>query len=629
MSSDVSSRHHLLRRQVARLLRDEPVTPALALFLESVDAAYHQADEDRRLLERSLELTSAELLEQNAMLSRSLASEKERHTRTVRLHDALAHFATVLAEGLDLVPCMSRICGEVVEVLEVERASVWRFDEESAVMHCLALASRSGTGPSVSSLAIDRHPGYRTAMQSSRVIAIPDMAAFPEMQEVARAVGLGDNTAGLTAPCRIAGHLVGVVHIAYTDGPRDWTADEKLFAVSVADCVSLVLENARRRREEELRVALEADLRQRQRMDSIGMLAGGIAHDFNNLLVPIVGNAELVLETIDPDHPDHELIDEIRQAGYSARDLVGQLLAFSRKQVLQLRTVDLGDEARKVARLLHRALPESVALELDLASELAVSADPGQLQQVIINLVVNAKDAMPAGGTIRMIGRRAGSPLPHVSLVIEDTGTGMSEATLAKVFEPFFTTKELGRGTGLGLSTAYGIVEQHGGTLSATSEVGRGSRFEVTLPCADAISSSQPKRARRITSRQREAVLLVEDEPMVLGVSKRLLASAGFRVIAASGPEEAIALAARHPEIELVVTDVVMPVMNGVQMFEQLAKVLPGAGVLYLSGYDNEVLAPQGVLAEDVELLRKPFTPSDLIAAVNRRLERTRAARRG
>jgi len=204
----------------------------------------------------------------------------------------------------------------------------------------------------------------------------------------------------------------------------------------------------------------------------------------------------------------------------------------------------------------------------------------------------------------------------------------MDEATLAKVFEPFFTTKALGRGTGLGLSTSYGIVEQHGGSLSATSTPGHGSRFEISLPCADkpAVEKARPKRP---TARQREAVLLVEDEPVVLGVSKRLLAGAGFRVIPAGGPEEALALAAKHPEIELVITDVVMPNMNGVQLFEKLAAMIPAAGVLYMSGYDNEVLAPQGVLAEGIELLHKPFSGPDLIEAVKRVLEQVRFRRRG
>ncbi|MBA2543549.1 MAG: response regulator [Deltaproteobacteria bacterium] len=616
----MSERHHLLRRQIARLIRDEPVSPTFVQFLDAVDRTYHQSDEDRRLLERSLELMSEEMLEQNAALSRSLIAEKEVHTRTVRLHDALTHLATILAEGNDLVTSMTRICGVVVEALDVERASVWRLDDDTTSMQCLTMFARSGHPPLDSNVvAIDCHPAYLTALRTARVVAV-DIDSQPELAAVGP-VSLIDITAGLMVPCRIAGQPVGVVHIAVIAGPRDWTAEEKLFAASVADCVSLALESERRRREEDLRIGLEADLRQRQRMDSIGMLAGGIAHDFNNLLVPILGNAEMVLESIEPNHPDRDLIDEIRQAGMSARDLVGQLLAFSRKQVLQLRTVDIADEARTVARLLIRALPEHVELQLDLVGALSVRADPGQLQQVILNLVVNAKDAMPAGGTIRMIGRRVELPGPHISLVIEDTGTGMDEATLAKVFEPFFTTKELGRGTGLGLSTAYGIVEQHGGTLTATSQLGRGTRFELMLPCAVAASAAQPERAKRPKPGQQESILLVEDEPMVLGVSKRLLVSAGFRVIAAGGPEEAIALASKHPEIELVVTDVMMPGMNGVQMFDEISKLLPGAGVLYMSGYDNEVLAPQGVLADGVDLVRKPFSSADLIGAIARRLE--------
>jgi len=255
---------------------------------------------------------------------------------------------------------------------------------------------------------------------------------------------------------------------------------------------------------------------------------------------------------------------------------------------------------------------------------LLVRADPGQLHQVIINLAVNARDAMPGGGRISVIGRRT---TRHVTLVVEDTGTGMDEATLTKVFEPFFTTKSLGRGTGLGLSTAYGIVEQHGGSLTAFSSPGRGSRFEITLP-ASAPAATMTPRSRRLSIGQREIILLVEDEPIVLAVGRRLLAAAGFTVLPAGGPDEAIAIATSHPEIELVVTDVMMPVMNGVELFSRLASVLPDAGVLYVSGYDSEVLAPQGVLVDGVEFLRKPFSSVELLAAVKRALEQVRVRQR-
>jgi CheY-like chemotaxis protein len=326
------------------------------------------------------------------------------------------------------------------------------------------------------------------------------------------------------------------------------------------------------------------------------MLAGGIAHDFNNLLVAILGNTELMLELMSSDDNDRELVEEIRAAGDSARELVAQLLAFSRKQVLHLRDVDLAEEARKVLRLVNRALPENVSVEVDIDGALPVRADPSQLQQVILNLVVNATDAMPHGGKVSVIGRRAGTAeAPTVVLAIVDTGTGMNEATLSKVFEPFFTTKELGRGTGLGLSTAYGIVEQHGGTLVATSVLGHGSRFEITLPrTLTTTATASSGRIRRPTAREREAVLVVEDEPMVLAVVKRLLVAEGYRVLGAGGPEEALLIAARHPEIELVVTDVIMPVMNGKTMVDRSCRCAEH-GALYMSGYDNEVLAPQGV----------------------------------
>ncbi len=609
------------------------MSPAIERLLEAVDAAYHQADEDRHLLERSLELTSEELLTQNQVLTRALEAEQTRRSKVVRLHDALARLAMLLAEGLDLEKSMSRICVEVVEVLDVDRASVWRFDQRTARMHCLTSFDRTGQGLRVAEVALGAAgassvPEYISALGASRVIVFDDLKDSAIWKLVA-GLAHGEVTSGMVAPCRIAGHVIGVVHIdcghGHGLGRGTWSADEQLFAASVADCVSLTLESHLRRREEELRAKLEGDLQQRQRMDSVGMLAGGIAHDFNNLLVPIIGNTDLILDTA-ADFPDRELVEEIRQAGNSARDLVAQLLAFSRKQVLHLRDVDLAEETRKVLRLLMRALPENVTVELDLGGALSVRADPSQMQQVILNLVINAKDAMPHGGKIRVVGRRVepGKLGPAlIVLAIEDSGTGMSDATLQKVFEPFFTTKELGRGTGLGLSTAYGIVEQHGGTLTATSELGHGSRFVITLPStAGERATTSSGRTRPASAQQREMVLLVEDEPMVLAVVKRLLVAEGFRVLAAGGPEEALLLAARHPEIELVVTDIIMPVMNGKTMVDQITQLLPGVGALYMSGYDNEVLAPQGVAIDDIELVRKPFSGSELLAAVKRSLER-------
>jgi nitrogen-specific signal transduction histidine kinase/CheY-like chemotaxis protein len=415
-----------------------------------------------------------------------------------------------------------------------------------------------------------------------------------------------------------------MVTIGHAGPPRPWSPEDEQFVASVADCVSLVLESHRRRQAEELRARIEADLRQTQRMDSIGMVAGGIAHDFNNLLVPILGNADIALEMVERGPVDPELLVDIRDAAMSARELVAQLLAFSRKQVLHFKVLDLNDEVRKLGRLITCALPENITLRLALCNRaLPLRADAGQLQQVLLNLVVNARDAMPDGGSIRIAsGTVADGGVDHVVLSIEDDGCGMDDETRARVFEPFYTTKALGRGTGLGLSTVYGIVQQHGGTISVTSDVGRGTRFEVRLPasntaCVDVTTGSIPRYTGALGG---ETILVVEDEPMVRGVVRRLLSGQGYRVIDTGVPDDAIVMAREHPEIALVITDVIMPGMNGREMYQRIAADRPDTKVMYMSGYDNDVLAPHGIDdgVERIALLRKPFAAHELLQSVKR-----------
>jgi signal transduction histidine kinase/CheY-like chemotaxis protein len=622
----MSDQHRLLRRQIARHLRDRARSTSVSALLRDVERTYQQADGERARLERSLELTSEELLARNAELVRALDAERARRTVAGWYHRALGRYATLLAQEQDLDCCLTTICDDVRETLAVERVAVWTFDEQGHAMLRRALSTSGPERPSMPAYIAANYPTYFSALSSARIVAVHDIASDPVVHELRDYFGARGITSCITAPCRIAGHIVGMVTIGHTGAIRTWSAEDEQFCASVADCVSLVLESDRRRRVEEERAALEADLRQSQRMESLGMVAGGIAHDFNNLLVPIIGNAEYGLELIDDGEMDPELLVEIREAAISARDLVAQLLAFSRKQVLQLRAVDLDDEIRKLARLLGRALPENIALDLRLDGGATVCADAGQLKQVVLNLVVNARDAMPDGGAIRIA---TAAVADHVVLSVEDDGAGMDESTVSKIFEPFFTTKELGRGTGLGLSTVYGIVQQHGGTIGVVSEVGRGSRFEIRLPRSDDQPVSVAERATSapidLDPRVRtETILVVEDEPLVRGVVKRLLAGRGYHVIETGLPDQAIELALAHPEIALVITDVMMPGMNGRQMFERIAAERPDTRVMFMSGYDNDVLAPQGIDDGTAPgpLLRKPFDARDLLRCVDDLIDR-------
>jgi two-component system cell cycle sensor histidine kinase/response regulator CckA len=376
------------------------------------------------------------------------------------------------------------------------------------------------------------------------------------------------------------------------------------------------------------RKLLEEQLRQAQKMEAVGQLAGGVAHDFNNLLTAIIGNAELLLREIAPDDTRRLDVLEINRAALRAAGLTRQLLAFSRKQVLQPRIVDLNAVVSDLTAMLRRIIGEHVELRLQLQPGLGrVLADPGQLEQVITNLAVNARDAMPSGGTLTIrtadvdatqVPPRTPEPTPMlgplVELSVTDDGVGMDERTQSRLFEPFFTTKELGRGTGLGLATVYGIVRQSGGHIRVSSRLHHGSTFTVYLPRAagraeDAAESpawtEQPGGAG--------TVLVVEDEETVRRLACRVLRTKGYRVIEAEDPAAALRLMREHEgPIHLLVTDIVMPGMTGPALVERLIADRPELKVLYITGYAEEAIERQGTLPAGGALLEKPFTARQL-----------------
>jgi two-component system cell cycle sensor histidine kinase/response regulator CckA len=362
---------------------------------------------------------------------------------------------------------------------------------------------------------------------------------------------------------------------------------------------------------------LENQLHQAQKMEAVGHLAGGVAHDFNNLLTIINGYSEVILDQIPAESPMRASVREIAQAGERAASLTRQLLAFSRKQVLEPKVLDLNAVVTDTAKMLRRLLGEDIDLKTVLEPGLGrVKADPGQIEQVLMNLAVNARDAMPRGGNLTIETANADldetytrysdlRPGSYVLLAVSDTGIGMDEATRARIFEPFFTTKGPGQGTGLGLATVYGIVKQSNGQVDVASEPGQGTTFKIHLPVVEEViapGKSQP--ARNAPLRGNETILLAEDEPALRALTRHILQLRGYT-----------------GTIHLLVTDVVMPVMSGRQLAERLAAIRPGVKVLYLSGYADDAVIRHGILQAETAFLQKPFTPSSLAAKVREVLD--------
>ncbi|HSN92662.1 MAG TPA: ATP-binding protein [Anaeromyxobacteraceae bacterium] len=382
---------------------------------------------------------------------------------------------------------------------------------------------------------------------------------------------------------------------------------------------------------------LEQQVQASQRLESIGRLAGGVAHDFNNLLTVILSCAEALGHDLGEGHPSAEDVREIRGAGERARDLTRQLLAFARRQVIAPVVLDLNALLRDSEKLLRRVLGEDVDIAVELSPDLwPVRCDPAQIQQVILNLAVNARDAMPRGGKLTIetanlvldetyaATHQGIVPGPHVLVAVSDSGEGMTPEARAHLFEPFFTTKPAGHGTGLGLATVYGIVRQSGGHVWVYSEPGRGTTFKVYFPRTEpGLPAAAPAPRPVRSAGGDETVLVVEDDPRVREVTVKALRGAGYRVLAAGDGREALAVAAASEvPVDLLVTDVVMPELSGKQVAEELGARMPGLRVLFVSGYTQNTIVHHGVLDAGVEFLAKPFTPTALLARVREVLER-------
>lgn len=382
------------------------------------------------------------------------------------------------------------------------------------------------------------------------------------------------------------------------------------------------------------RVQLEAELAQFQKMQAVGALAGGIAHDFNNLLTAILGHGELLAGDLGDDHPAAESVCQIRSAGHRAADLTAQLLTFSRKQIASPVAADLNAIVRETEGMVCRVIRENVEFLFVPASDLpAVTVDAGQIHQILLNLIANAQDAMPEGGRLvietRLVelteeeaqNRASATAGRYVCLSVSDTGCGMDEATKSRMFEPFFTTKPAGRGTGIGLATVYGIVDQNGGRIFVTSEPGQGTQFEILLPATTTAPAREPADTDCFVPTGTETIMVVEDEARVRKLVCRVLRDAGYRVVAADCGQAALTLLKGSPPVDLLLSDVIMPEMNGVALADLFTRRSPRTRVMYMSGYADDLIDAKAIHESGAHFLAKPFTPKELASRVRQALD--------
>jgi PAS domain S-box-containing protein len=462
--------------------------------------------------------------------------------------------------------------------------------------------------------------------------------------DLAKTTALGDCTedssprSALTAPMNIMGRTVGCIEIQSYQLDA-YTQEDKTAMAMVASLAANAVENVvlMKREQEQLE-----QLRQSQKMEAVGQLAGGVAHDFNNLLTAISGYSDLGLRRLGDADPLRKNLEEIKKASTRATSLTRQLLAFSRKQMLQAKVLDLNAIVGDLDKMLRRLIGEDIDLVTSLDPiSCQVKADPGQIEQVVLNLAVNARDAMPRGGKLTIetghvyldeayarahVAVQSG---PYIMLAVSDTGAGMDPDVKKRVFEPFFTTKEVGKGTGLGLSTVYGIVKQSGGNIWVYSEPDQGSTFKIYLPLVHEKPEGSELKPNVEMPHGQETILLVEDEEMVRNLSREILEMNGYRVLTAANGEEACRTCeVFNGEIHLMVTDVVMPQMSGRELAESVAKKRPSTLVLYMSGYTDDAIVRHGVLDDGMPFLQKPFTPDSFARKVRELLEQPQAVAR-
>jgi PAS domain S-box-containing protein len=534
---------------------------------------------------------------------------------------------------LDLLVFVSRQIAMAVHRKRAERAleeSTRRLDALVNNLPGVAFRCADDTPRTMEYLSegIEKLSGYRVAdlIRNQR----RSFAALVAEEDRARVM------AEIRAACAARRSYIVEYRIRTADGEERWVQErgqgvwkgEWLEAIE-----GLIVDITERVRSAAERERLEARLAQAHRMESVGRLAGGVAHDLNNLLVPILGYTEILTEDLGSQSAGGQMLANVRTAAERARDLTRQLVAFTRRQILDLKIIDIAEVVRGFLKLISRTIREDVSVEADLPEEPAlVNADIGQMEQVLMYLVLAAQDAMPHGGRLSVKVRRVGAPAwgvpSSVVVAVRDSGADIDAESREHLFEPFFAAR--GSGKGLALSTAYGIVKQHGGDIEVVSEPGEGTELRVKLPAAgESAETGEGREARSVPERLggNETILLAEDDPAVREMTQAVLRRLGYNVLAAADGHKALELLrSRSGPLDLLLSDVIMPEMNGRVLAEYALRELPGIRILFVSGYTDDVLGPEGVLEPNVHLLPKPFTPQSLARAVRAALDAPRTS---
>jgi signal transduction histidine kinase/CheY-like chemotaxis protein len=576
----------------------------------------------------------------NSMAASLEQALHEARTREARL-ESLVEISGDLSRMQELDSLLGRIADACGRLVNTDWVGFRLVDGDELVVAGTLDGTRMQVKPRIK---IGESLAGRVA-STGRALLLRDPANHPDLDPEHAATTRRLGYRGLlTVPAKIGDRVVGVLSFL-TTREEGFSAEDMAIATAFASHAAIALENSRlllesRRAYDEL-AETQGQLEQAQKMDAVGRLAGGVAHDFNNLLTVILGRTDILLHPLKPEDPMRRGIELIQRTAGRAADLTRQLLAFSRKQVLEPVVLDLSAVTTDMKDMLGRLIGEDIALLTTATPGLGrVKADRGQIEQVIMNLAVNARDAMPQGGRLivetadidlddeyvrRHVGARPG---PHVMLAVSDTGTGIPHEIQSQIFEPFFTTKEQGKGTGLGLATVYGIVKQSGGYIEVDSEPGQGTTFRVYLPRLDAEPAPVDRSARPAAAAGgTETILLVEDEEGVRELARDILRASGYTVLEARNGPEALLLCERHQgPLDMLLTDVVMPRMSGRELAERLAPLRPDLSVLYMSGYTDDAVIRHGVLGAGTAFLQKPFTPAALVLRVRETLDLTAAS---